>query len=98
MAALKQEEQASQSGDQCEHKDPEIERLLIEGMRRMSPAEKMRRIAGLNQTLEMLALSGIRVRYPEADEWECRLRVASRRVPPELLKKAFGWDIEEKGY
>jgi hypothetical protein len=77
---------------------PGIEKRLIEGLRRMSAAEKFERLEGLNQFLEMLALTDIRQRHPEADVWECRLRVASRRVPPELLKKAFGWDVEEKGY
>ena len=98
MALSEKEALAFQSRDQLERTDPEIERLIIEAIRRMSPAEKMGRISSLNQTLELLALSGIRARYPEADEWECKLRAASRRVPPELLKKAFGWDVEEKGY
>ena len=83
---------------QSEDTSPEIERRLIEGMRRMSAAEKFRRIGELMRAMEILAMEDVRHRHPEADEWECRLRVASRRVPPELMKKAFGWDVEEKGY
>ena len=77
---------------------PEIEKRLIEGMRKMSSAEKFRRIEELNATLELLALADVKKRHPDADEWECRLRVASRRLPAEMMKKAFGWDVNEKGY
>ena len=77
---------------------PEVEKRLIEGLRKMSAAEKLQRVADMWEALEMLAMADIRRRHPEADAWECRLRVASRRVPPELLKKAFGWDVEEMGY
>jgi hypothetical protein len=77
---------------------PDVERLQIEGHRRMSAAEKFRKIADLNAFLDMLALADVRRRYPEADERECRLRVASRRIPADLMRKAFGWDVEEKGY
>lgn len=77
---------------------PDIERVQIEGYRRMSAAEKLRKIAELNQFLDMLALADVRRRHPEAGEWECRLRVASRRIPADLMKKAFGWDVAEKGY
>ena len=77
---------------------PEIEKRLIEGLRRMSVAEKFRKIAELNATLEILAMADVQKRHPEADERECRLRVASRRIPADLMKKAFGWDVTEKGY
>ena len=77
---------------------PDIEKIQIEGYRRMSAAEKFHKIAELNRFLDMLALADVRRRHPDADEWECRLRVASRRIPADLMKKAFGWDIAEKGY
>ena len=44
------------------------------------------------------AMSDVRSRHPEADERECLLRVASRRVPADLMLKAYGWDVKEKGY
>jgi hypothetical protein len=77
---------------------PEIEKRLIEGLRRMTVAEKFRMIQELNASLELLALADVKKRHPEADEYECRLRVASRRIPADLMKKAFGWDVDEKGY
>lgn len=77
---------------------PEVEKILIEGVRRMTPAEKFRRMEGLNQFLAQMARAAVKRRYPDADEREIRLRVASRRTPPELMRKAFGWDVSEKGY
>jgi hypothetical protein len=40
----------------------------------------------------------IRRRHPHADERELRLRLASRTMDPELLKRAFGWDVKVEGY
>ena len=77
---------------------PKIEQILIEGYRKMSPTEKWERVRELHLFAEALAMADVRRRYPEADDRECRLRVASRRIPVDLMKKAFGWDVEEKGY
>ena len=77
---------------------PDIEKRLIEGYRKMSPAQKLQRVCELNQFLETLARADVRRRHPQADEREVRLRVASRRIPADLMRKAFGWDPDEKGY
>ncbi len=77
---------------------PKIEQMQIEGYRRMSSVEKLKIVEDLTEFVTMLSLSDVRRRHPEADERECRLRVASRWLDPELMKKAFGWDVKEKGY
>lgn len=77
--------------------NPHIQKIMIERLRQMSAADKFRSICQLNQTLEHLALADISRRYPDADETERRLRLASRRVPADLLRKAFGWDGKAKG-
>lgn len=77
---------------------PKIEQMLIEGYRKMSAAEKFRHIEEMFRCAEILATADIKARHPDADERERRLRVASRRIPPELMKKAFNWDVAEKGY
>lgn len=77
---------------------PEIEKILIEGYRKMSPAQKFRCVCEMNLFARRLALADIRRRYPEADERERQLRLASRFLDADLMKKAFGWDPEEKGY
>ena len=77
---------------------PEIERIIIEGYRKMPVWEKLRQVLELNQLVQQLALNDIRRRYPDADERELRLRLASRWIEPELMRRAFGWDPEKEGY
>ncbi len=78
--------------------DPAVEAILIEGFRRMSPAQKLERVRALNQTVQALALADIRRRHPDADEREQALRLASRWIEPELMVRAFAWDIRKVGY
>lgn len=77
---------------------PEIENVLIEGYRRMPPWEKIARIHQMNEFMRQLALTDIRRRHPDADDRECKLRLASRWLDAALMRKAFGWDPDEKGY
>jgi hypothetical protein len=78
--------------------DPEIERRMIEGMRKMTPADKLQGIMALNALLETMTLALLRKQYPDATDEEYRMRLAARRVPADLLKKAVGWDVEVEGY
>ncbi len=78
--------------------DPAIEALLIEGYRRMSPAEKLERVRAMTRAVQELALVDIRRRHPDADEREQALRLASRWIEPELMVRAFGWDVRKVGY
>jgi hypothetical protein len=77
---------------------PEIEALQIEAYRRMSPTQKLQRVTALTQAVQELALADIRRRHPDADEREQRLRLASRWIEPELMKRAFGWDVDKEGF
>jgi hypothetical protein len=77
---------------------PEIERRMIEGMRNMSPAEKIRKIGEMGRFMKEAALAVVRVEHPEASEWECLMRVMSRSIPADMMLKAYGWDVREKGY
>jgi len=76
---------------------PEAERVLIEGYRRMSAARKFRRIRDLNWTLQELALSELRSRFPQDEERTLRLRLAARRFDRETMIAAFGWDPQTDG-
>lgn len=78
--------------------DPVAERILIEGIRKMTPAQKMRQIVDMNRYGYELALADVRRRYPDDTPMEWDLRVASRYIPPDLMKKVFDWDVDEKGY
>lgn len=48
--------------------------------------------------VQKLALLDIQRTHPEASEREQKLRLASRWLPPELMVKAFGWDVQLMGY
>ncbi len=78
--------------------DKKVQALLIEGYKRMSEAERLQKVCELNRLLVKLMEAEVRQRYPDADEREIRLRVASRWLPPELMRKAFGWNPKERGF
>ena len=75
-----------------------VEAFLIDGYRRMSPAQKLARVAALTRAVQELALADIRRRHPTATVEEQSLRLASRWLEPEFMRKAFGWDVDKAGY
>jgi hypothetical protein len=77
---------------------PKIQALLIEGYRKMSPAQKIDRVRALTRAVQELALLDVRRRHPNADARELALRVASRWIHPDLMVRAFGWDVRVEGY
>ena len=78
--------------------DPRVQAMLIAGFRRMSPGEKLARVSGMSQMVKQLALCDVRRRHPTADARELRLRVASRWLDAETMRRAFGWDPRVQGY
>ncbi len=78
--------------------NPKIEAFLIEGYRKMSPSQKLERVSALTRAVQELALMDVRRRHPNADAREQALRVASRWLDPDLMARAFGWDVREVGY
>ncbi|HYJ77986.1 MAG TPA: hypothetical protein VEW03_00085 [Longimicrobiaceae bacterium] len=74
------------------------EQVLLDGYRRMSPAEKLERVFELNDALEQLARARIRAQYGEVAEREMRLRLASLRLGRETMVKVFGWDPDVHGW
>ena len=78
---------------------PEVARLIIEGLRAMTPEQKLRRVFDLNRTLELLQEARIRAQYgPAIPEREVRLRLAALRLGRDLMIRAFGWDPEVEGW
>jgi hypothetical protein len=68
---------------------PEIERLQIEGWRRMSTEEKAALVTALTNAAFTMTLAGIRDRYPNATPAEHRLHLALITLGPELARKAY---------
>jgi hypothetical protein len=84
------------SADPLNDTHPDIEALLVEGYRRMSPSRKLECVWALT-CVDELALWTCR-RHPEADAREQALRVASRRIEPDLMLRAFNWDVRQQGF
>jgi hypothetical protein len=68
---------------------PDAERVLLEGYRRMSPAEKLERVFSLNRALEQLQRARIAADYGDIPEREMRLRLGALRMGRETMIKVF---------
>ena len=74
-----------------------LEEELFERYRRMSAEEKLEHIGALGRLAEELALAGLRAKYPDATEEECRLRLVSRWIDRDSMVRLYGWDPQEQG-
>lgn len=70
---------------------PEAWAIYEEGIRRMTPLERVRRATELTVLGHRLALAQIRVQFPDETEWTHQLRLASRYIDAATMKKAFDW-------
>jgi len=75
---------------------PEMEALQIQLWRQASPTRKMDMLAQLNQAARLLALAGLRARYPQATEAELRRRLADLLLGEELARKVYGEPFDAK--
>lgn len=76
---------------------PEVERIVVEGWRRMTPAEEVAQVRELTRTARRFAMAGIRARHPNASEREVRLRLASYWLDRETMVKWLDWDPDVAG-
>ena len=67
---------------------PDVARLQIAGWRRMSPAEKLRRVDDLNAAVRQLAAARIRREQPGLSDQALSLELARLWLPPELFEVA----------
>lgn len=70
---------------------PAIQERMDAAYRRMSPAEKIGRMAALTGTIRALALANIRAQYPAESPRQHALRLAARSLTREQMIAAFGW-------
>jgi hypothetical protein len=81
-----------------EDTSPDIDRVQVEGYRRMTPARRLARVFSLNRTLERLASTRIEAWYgPDLPERELRLRLAALRLDRDTMVRVFGWDPDVEG-
>lgn len=69
---------------------PKMEALQIELWRQASPTRKMQMVAQLNASVRMLALAGLRSRFPNSSESDLRRRLADLLLGEELARKVYG--------
>jgi len=67
--------------------DPNTESVLITLLRTKPASEKLHMVDQLNATLQILTLSGLRERYPKADENELKFKLAQILHGPDLAQK-----------
>jgi hypothetical protein len=78
---------------------PEVEAILNERYRQMTPQEKIAAIRDLNRTVLLMAVAGIRLRHgQDIPEPELKLRLASLWLDRETMICLHGWDPEVEGY
>ncbi|MBN2387231.1 MAG: hypothetical protein JXB85_09430 [Anaerolineales bacterium] len=71
-----------------------MEALQIELLRQVSPTRKMEMLAQLNASARILALAGLRSRFPQMTETELHRKLADLLLGQDLARKVFG----EAGY
>ena len=69
---------------------PKMEALQIRLWREASPTRKMQALAQLNASAKILALTGLRSRFPQASEAELRYKLACLLLGDELARKVYG--------
>ena len=74
----------------AEDTDVKSEEVLIRLWRSASPRQKLAKMLDANRTARILALAGLRQRYPNESEIRLRRRLADLWIGPELALKAYG--------
>ena len=69
---------------------PKMETLQIQLWRQASPTRKMHMLAQLNASARLLAMAGLRARFPNASESELRFKLAGLLLGEELASKVYG--------
>jgi hypothetical protein len=74
---------------------PEAEAVLIRLLREAPPWRKIEMVDQLNQSVNLLVLAGLRLRYPGEDETIIQRRLARLLLGDELARKVYGLLPEE---
>jgi hypothetical protein len=69
--------------------DPKMEAIQIQLIRRMPSWKKISILEGLNETVKMLAVSGIKERYPQATPQQIHRMLAELMLGAELARKVY---------
>ena len=75
---------------QADDTSPELRRVQVELYREMSAAEKVRRVFETYGAGRRLAMTGLRMRHPEASEEDVRRLWARQHLGEDLFDAAYG--------
>lgn len=81
-----------------QRRPPDMEALVLDRLRSMSPAKRFQMMLDLNRFVAETQVTTIRQAHPDADEFELKMRLASGWIKnPELLKAAPGMGRDGAG-
>jgi hypothetical protein len=77
--------------------DPRAMEVWLDLLRKKAPGERMTAALDLTAFVLQISEAGVRRAYPNASDYEVRMRAASRRLGRDLMIRAYGWDPEAHG-
>lgn len=75
---------------------PEAWKVFLDIQRRMTPAEKIRRVFELTAQQRRLTEAGLREKQPSASDREIFLRRVRLELGPDLFHRAYGNELPEE--
>lgn len=69
---------------------PKAQEIQFELLRQAPPWRKLELVAQLNETVKLLAMAGLRQRYPNDPPERLRRRLADLLLGPDLALKVYG--------
>lgn len=76
----------------------ETEAIIFELLSQKTSAEKWQMVSDMNKTVRLLALSGLREKYPDENEDQLRIRFAEHFYGEEIaskIAKHFGYRLKD---
>ena len=75
---------------------PEVEEIYLEMLRKVSPARRLALVGEMNETIKILAMSGLKSRFPDDSPEMLRRRLADLLLGPELARRVYGLGPDDK--
>ena len=73
---------------------PAVRDKYLEILRAMPPGKRLRIALEHSDFIRGLMMAGIRMRNPGISEEDVRKHLIRLTLPPEIVKKVYGWDVE----
>ena len=70
---------------------PRVREKYLQILRDMPPAKKLRIAIEHNDCVRAFVRAGIRAENPGISEEEVRREIIRRTLPPDIVKKVYGW-------